>query len=90
MSYLPIRKIRAGGQGESAFLKLYENAQAKLKEVISRIEDTRDDSTLLAVETYADVGVPIEDVNKMLRAIRTDLLEVDREFAKAAEARPKT
>lgn len=85
MSYLPKRKVTRGMRGDSKFLTLFENGQAKLKKVISEIEDTGDESTLLALDTYADTGVPVELVSQMLRSIRTDLLEVDREFVKAAE-----
>lgn len=86
MSYLPKRKIKPGARGDNKFLANFEDAQAKLKDVISEIEGTKEDSTLLALDTYADSGVPIELVNDMLRLVRVDLLEVDRALFKAAEA----
>ncbi|MBA2705854.1 MAG: hypothetical protein H0U60_18615 [Blastocatellia bacterium] len=86
MSYLPKRKIARGVRGDNKFLQFFENGQAKLKHVIGEIEDTGLESTLLALDTYADSGVPVELVSQMLRSIRTDLLDVDREFIKASEA----
>lgn len=86
MSYLPKRKVQRGVRGDNKFLTYFENAQAKLKEVITQIEATGEESTLLALDTYADTGVPVELVSEMVRNIRRDLLEVDREFVKAAEA----
>lgn len=85
MSYLPQRKTARGVRGDNKFLEHFENAQAHLKHVISEIEDTGEESTLLALDTYADTGVPVELVSKMLRALRADLLEVDRALYKAAE-----
>lgn len=86
MSYLPKRKIQRAGRGDSKFLEHFENAQAKVKHVISEIESTGEESTLLALDTYADTGVPIDIVNDMLRAFRADLLDIDRALFKAAEA----
>lgn len=86
-SYLPKKKLTRGAHGNyKPFHAHFENAQAKLKEVIQNIEDTSDDSTILSLDTYADNGVPVELVSKMLRSIRMDLLDADREFVKAAEA----
>lgn len=85
MSYLPKKKLARGVRGDDKFLKHFLDGQSKLKDVITQIEDTGEDSTLLALQTYADSGVPISLVSEMLRNIRSDLLEVDREFVKAAE-----
>lgn len=85
-SYLPRKKTPRGVRGDGKFLACFENAQAKLKTVIDNIEATGDDTTVLALETYRDSGVPVEVVSEMLRSIRMDLLDADREFTKAAQA----
>ncbi len=75
-------------RGEDAVQKRLLEAGAVIKKIIDNLEDTSEDSTLWTLHLYEEAGTGVDplDVAAMLRAIRSDLLNADREITKATEA----
>lgn len=82
-SYLN-RKTRARGERGGDKCKTYfMEGLARLKRVIEDIEGLDDDSTIATLRERIENGetsIPAEEVNEMLRKIRGDLLDAERNF----------